>query len=52
MICHPERKGPQTFFSSGVVSRRICGCTSGLNETNLGNTALETSHQTMKEPER
>src|SRR5271166_310605 len=26
--CHPERTGPQTFFSLGVVSRRICGCTS------------------------
>src|SRR5580698_3048582 len=26
MTCHPERKGPQTFFSLGVVSRRICGC--------------------------
>ena len=24
--CHPERKGPQAFFSLGVVSRRICGC--------------------------
>ena len=24
--CHPERKGPQTYFSLGVVSRRICFC--------------------------
>src|ERR1700733_3089809 len=24
--CHPERTGPQTSFSLGVVSRRICGC--------------------------
>ena len=24
--CHPERTGPQTLFSLGVVSRRICGC--------------------------
>ena len=24
--CHHERKGPQTFFSLGVVSRRIRGC--------------------------
>jgi hypothetical protein len=24
--CHPERTGPQTFFSLGVVSRRICSC--------------------------
>ncbi len=23
--CHPERTGPQTLFSLGVVSRRICG---------------------------
>jgi hypothetical protein len=26
--CHPERTGPQTLFSLGVVSRRICGCSS------------------------
>jgi hypothetical protein len=25
-FCHPERTGPQTYFSLGVVSRRICGC--------------------------
>ncbi len=25
-LCHPEQTGPQTFFSLGVVSRRICGC--------------------------
>ena len=24
--CHPERKGPRAFFSSGVVSRRTCFC--------------------------
>ena len=24
--CHPERTGPQTPFSLGVVKRRICGC--------------------------
>jgi hypothetical protein len=24
--CHPERTGPQTLFSLGVVSRRICFC--------------------------
>src|ERR1700722_8614481 len=24
--CHPERTGPRTSFSSGVVSRRICFC--------------------------
>ena len=27
LSCHPERTGPQTSFSLGVVSRRICGCT-------------------------
>ena len=26
ILCHPERTGPQTYFSLGVVSRRICGC--------------------------
>ena len=26
--CHPERKGPQAHLSLGVVSRRICVCTS------------------------
>jgi len=26
--CHSERTGPRTYFSSGVVSRRICGCSS------------------------
>src|SRR5580658_1662150 len=29
-ICHPERKGPQTPFSLGVVSRRICCCSFAL----------------------
>ena len=24
--CHPERTGPQAFFSLGVVSRRTCIC--------------------------
>ena len=35
MTCHPERKGPQTLFSLGVVSRRICGCTSGTGHWDL-----------------
>jgi len=30
MNCHPKRKGPQTYLSLGVVSRRICGCSSAL----------------------
>ena len=29
--CHPERTGPRTQFSSGVVSRRICGCRSAVD---------------------
>src|ERR1700733_8345346 len=36
--CHPERTGPQTMFSLGVVSRRICFCSSqNFRLTALGN---------------
>jgi hypothetical protein len=38
--CHSERTGPQTFFSLGVVSRRICFSPFNLSDENFWNTIL------------
>lgn len=43
MACLPERKGPQTYFSLGVVSRSIRVCYLAIFTRNFGNSTLSAS---------
>ena len=49
MNCHPERKGPQTLLSLGVVSRRICICPFAILYTKFRDRTLATIEDTMIE---